>query len=181
MALFSTTGNPIWKKGIPRNSKVRLEELPSRNLVDEQIITGTYAKDIDPGFYQVVITKYLGINADKRNVGLRWDQRFFHGITRDEYIVLSNMQPTMTRGRMVGEGFRFFCQAPQCEEYFSTRIAALLHELEIHKGLKRADLTKNAEVLMATNEEAIAEKYEADQAAKSPKKGRSFNSGTMEK
>lgn len=179
MALFVCKGDPRWKKGIPKNCKVRVEEVPSRNLVDEQIITGTYAKDLDPGAYEVVITKYLGINAQNRNTGLRWSQRFLHDITMDEFNVLRNMQPTNARAMTVSDGFKLFCKASMCDFSASNRIAFLLHELEDHKGMSRADIVKNAEILLIEEDEKKAEKIEEEAAKRKPGRPRTYNSGTM--
>lgn len=171
-------GNPHWKDGIPKNSKIRICTLPDATLVYEhERVSGQVSVNLDPGYYHVVIKKFLGRNAMGRLSQIRWEDRFLHDITPDEYTVLGAMLPTNFTGRLTSNGWLYTCRTPGCEYSCNNPMAAVLHELD-HKGVKRDDLLANSDYLLDQQAEAAAKA--AEEAPKKRGRPRSFNADTAE-
>lgn len=168
MSIRVFKGSPNWKEGIPRNSKIRIEVLPAQLPVYiNDRVSKEVAVDLDPGLYHVGIKKFLGKNAMGRMSQIRWEERFYHDITPQEFEVLATMTPTNCTARMTSEGPLYSCGFPSCEESYNNPMAMVLHELE-HKGISRADLVKESDYLIDKNLEEAKEVAEK----KSPKRGR---------
>lgn len=173
-------GSPNWKNGIPAHSSIRIEVLPQQTPVYvDTDISEEVAVNLDPGYYHVGIKKFLGKNAMGRLSQLRWEERFFHDVTEQEYMVLAAMRPLRATGRLLSRGFIFFCGYAPCEYSCNNSMAMVLHELEKHRDVTREDLVKNSDYLIDQNlSEAPAPVQE--QPTDAPKRGRgrprSFNS-----
>ena len=160
-------GNPNWKNGIPRNSKIRIVTLPDGTLVYENDrIAEQVSVDLDPGYYHVVIKKLIGRNAQGRLSQIRWEDRFFHDMTEQEYVVLSNMRPMRASGKLLSGGWNYNCGFPACEYSCNNPMAMILHECE-HNGITKEDLVKDSDYMM----DQIASQADAKKA-----KDRSFTS-----
>lgn len=177
MSIRVFKGNPNWKQGIPRNSKIRIVTLPDATVVYEHDrVSGEIAVDLDPGFYHVVIKKFLGRNAMGRLSQIRWEDRFLHDMTPDEYNVLATLRPTNASGRLTSNGWIYVCKSSGCEYDCNNPMAMVLHELD-HRGISRADLIKESDYLLDQSAEAAKQATE-ERDKKLGKKGRSFNSET---
>lgn len=176
-------GSPNWKNGIPRNSKIRIVTLPDATVVYENDrVSEQVSVDLDPGYYHVVIKKFLGKNAMGRLSQIRWEDRFFHDLTEQEFMVLATMRPTNAKGRLLSGGWNYSCGYAGCEYSCNNPMAMVLHELEGHKGQKKEDLIKDSDYLIDQNLTAQAEAAEKATgkpgfgltAKEGPVKGRSF-------
>jgi hypothetical protein len=170
-------GNPRWKNGIPRNSKIRIVTLPDATVVYENDrVSEQVSVDLDPGFYHVVIKKFLGRNAMGRLSQIRWEDRFLHDLTPDEFNVLATLSPRNATGRLTSNGWIYGCKSNGCEYSCNNPMAMVLHEME-HEGVKREDLLSNSDYLLDQH----AEKAQVAQEIIEPKKRgrpRSFHSET---
>lgn len=176
MSIRVFRGSPNWKEGIPNNSKIRIEVLPARLPVYiNDRVSKEVAVDLDPGYYAVVIRKFLGKNAMGRMSQLRYQEEFFHEVTPEEFQVLANMQPTNCTARMTSEGPLYTCIMPGCDHSCNNPMAAVLHELD-HKGVKREDLVKNSDYFVDKNAE---EAQKVAEKSKGKGKGRAFHSESI--
>lgn len=150
-------GSPNWPDGIPRNSYIKVESLPAQTVVyTNNRVSGEAAVDLDPGMYHVIIKKYLGRNALGRHSQIRWEERFLHDLTMDEFNVLSAMRPLNATGKMTSDGWAFFCGQPGCDYSCNNTIAMVLHELK-HRGISRKDLVEKSDYYLAKNMEKANE------------------------
>jgi hypothetical protein len=171
-------GNPNWKNGIPRNSKIRIVTLPDATVVYENDrVSEQVSVDLDPGFYHVVIKKFLGKNAMGRLSQIRWEDRFFHDLTPEEYNVLATLRPTNAIGRLTSNGWTYMCKASGCEYSCNNPMAMVLHEMD-HRGEAREDLIKNSDYFLDQQAEAAKEVAEAAIEPKKRGRPRSFHSET---
>jgi len=165
-------GNPKWKNGIPANSKIRIVTLPDATVVYENDrITKEVTVDLDPGYYHCVVKKFLGRNSMGRLSQIRFEERFFHDLTEQEFNVLATMRPTNAKGRLLSGGWNYNCGYPACEYSCNNPMAMVLHEIEVHKDIKRSDLVKDSDYLIDQNLTAQAE---AADKARGPVKGRAY-------
>lgn len=175
MSIRVFKGSPNWKNGIPRGSKIRIEVLPAQLPVyTNDRVAKEVAVDLDPGYYHVGIKKFLGKNAMGRMSQIRWEERFFHDITPEEFQVLGSMQPTNCTARMTSDGPQYSCGNSGCDYYCNNPMAMVLHELE-HKGISREDLLKQSDFLLEQNVEEVQEVV-AKKQQKGPKIGRAMTS-----
>lgn len=174
MKAITFRGSPNWKNGIPRNSKIRIVTLPDATVVYENDrVSEQVTVDLDPGYYHVVIKKFIGKNAAGRLSQIRWEQRFFHDLTEQEYVVLSNLSPKDCTARLISGGWTYFCS--RCEFSCGNTIAMILHELE-HKGLTKADLLKDSDYIMDQMESAPPIPTPSDDSPKKRGRPRAFHS-----
>lgn len=172
MSLKVFKGSPNWKEGIPRNSKIRIEVLPAKLPVFlSDRVSKEVAVDLDPGFYHVVIKKFLGKNAMGRMSQIRWEEDFYHDITPQEFQVLATMQPTNCTARMTSSGPLYSCGYPSCEYSCNNPMGMVLHELE-HKGMSRGDLVEQSDYLIDQNLEEVKAVEERKRGR--PKKARAM-------
>lgn len=177
MSARTFRGSPNWKNGIPANSKIRIVTLPEATVVYESDrVTESHTVDLDPGFYHVVIKKFIGKNAAGRLSQIRWEERFFHEVSPEEYTALSNTRPMNAKARMTSSGWTLFCGHQGCEYACSNSIAMILHELK-HQGVTKEEFLKDADYIMdqaSTNATAII--TAAEDAPKKRGRPRSFHS-----
>lgn len=174
MKAITFRGSPNWKNGIPRNSKIRIVTLPDGTPVYENDrVSEQVTVDLDPGYYHVVIKKFIGKNAAGRLSQIRWETRFFHDLTEKEYVVLSNLRPKDCSARLISGGWTYFCS--KCDHTCNNTIAMILHELE-HKGMTKADLLKDADYVMDQAESAPIIPESPEESPKKRGRPRSYHS-----
>lgn len=152
MSVCVIKGNPKWPHGIPKNSRVRVELLPGGTAVFDQKCTKQAVVDLEPGLYAVVISKYLGVNANKRHSVLHWESKFLHELTQKQYEVLSSMSLSGFTGRQTSEGFILYCQI--CDFSCMSHMSAMIHNFE-HKGVSLDDVVNNSDYAMAMMDEPV--------------------------
>ena len=139
---------------IPNKTRVRIEALPSRNVVFDQKVSRSVNMDFDPGRYVYTMTKMLNVRSDgSPGHCARVDGEFLVDVTDAQYQQLLDCQPRLHRSSMTSEGGRWICTSPGCARESQTRIAAFLHEAQDHFGidpLKNPD--KASEVEMRAEE-----------------------------
>lgn len=173
MSLRVFKGSPKWKEGIPANSYMKIESIPAQTVVyTNDNVSGEVGVNLDPGLYHVIIKKYLGRNALGRHSQLRWEERFLHDITEDEFNVLSSMRPKSAKGRMTSNGWAFQCGVQGCDYACNNTIAMVLHELK-HQNITRKEIVENSDYLIMKNME---KKEEAPDEPKKRGRPRSFHS-----
>jgi hypothetical protein len=147
---MTVKGSSKWKNGIPRNSRVRIEIMPSRIPVFDQMVSKQAVLDLPPGLYSITVTKYLGVNANKRQSMMRWGGLRLHDITQKQYEVLSGMRTKNFSGMMTGDGFILSCGASQCDFNTKSQIDAIMHELE-HRGVSLEQIVEDSDLYLAEN------------------------------
>ena len=148
MSARTFRGNPTWRSGIPRNSKIRIVTLPECTVVYENDrVSESITVDLDPGYYHMVVKKLIGRNAQGRLTQVRYEERFYHDLTENEYAVLSNMRPQRASGRLLSGGWNYNCGWAGCDYYCSNPIAMVLHECE-HNGISREEMVNQSDYMI---------------------------------
>jgi len=150
MSVISFEGNEE-KGGIPDEAHVRIEacsgkitpagknkngaerSLKARNkdVVFNGYVTGGLVNiNLDPGLY---VYKVRHMPEDGVGV-VSYAGDFYHGCTPAEFKKISHMKPLHSRAMMTSDGMRFSCNWMGCTKKQTSRIAALLHESEVHYG-----------------------------------------------
>lgn len=176
MSIMTVKGNPKWKNGIPRNSRCRIEVMPSRIPVFDQVVSKQVMIDLDPGLYAISVSKYLGVNANKRHSMMTWGGLRLHDLTQHQYNVLSNMRTKHCSGRMTGDGYIISCNLTGCDFTTKTSVSAIMHELE-HRGITLEQITaEDTDLHLAETLDMPAPQPPADELPG----GMSFTSASLE-
>jgi len=139
------------KGGIPDEAHVRIEacsgkitpavidkdgcacSLNARNkdVVFNGYVTGGLVNiNLDPGLYA-----YKVRHMPEDGVGqVSYAGDFYHGCTPEEFKKICHMKPLHSSAMMTTDGVRFTCNWLGCSKKHTSRIAALLHESEVHYG-----------------------------------------------
>jgi len=130
------------ENGFPDDTDLRVEWLwkqvgtkkvkayKQRNVVWEGKISESFTRNFDPGKYSYKAHKYDPTGME----GFRESGEFLVGMTQDEWMRISHMEPKNQRAVMTSEGLVFHCAFPGCTKRTMNKIAALLHEAKIHYG-----------------------------------------------
>ena len=139
------------KGGIPDEAHVRIEacsgkikpavkkeggatrSLKARNkdvVFNGHVTGGLVNINLDPGLYAYKIR-----HMPEDGVGVvSYGGDFYHDCTEAEFKKISHMKPLHFTAMITSEGMRFTCTWLGCKKKVTSRIAALLHESEIHYG-----------------------------------------------
>ncbi len=139
------------KGGIPDEAHVRIEacsgkiipavkeengatrSLKARNkdVVFNGYVTGGMVNiNLDPGLYA-----YKVRHMPEDGIGqVSYAGDFYHDCTAEEFMKIIHMKPLHFRAMITSDGMRFTCNWLGCKKKVTSRIAALLHESEVHYG-----------------------------------------------
>ena len=114
------------ESGATRSLKAR-----NKDVVFNGNVTGGLVNiNLDPGLYAYKIR-----HMPEDGVGqVSYGGDFYHGCTATEFKKISHMKPLHSRAMMTSDGMRFTCIWLGCNKKHTSRIAALLHESEVHYG-----------------------------------------------
>ena len=152
---LDSSGMPVGEfMDIPSKTRVRIEALPSRNVVFDQRVSRSVNMEFDPGRYVYSMTKMLNVRSDgSPGRCTRVDGEFLVDVTDAQYQQLLDCQPRLHRTSMTSEGGRWICMSPGCARESQTRLAAFLHEAQDHFGVDPLkDPSKASEVEMRAEE-----------------------------
>jgi len=112
--------------GATRSMKAR-----NKDVVFNGYVTGGLVNiNLDPGLYAYKIRHMPEDGVDRVSYG----GDFYHDCTAAEFRKISHMKPLHSRAMMTSDGMRFSCTWLGCSKKHTSRIAALLHESEVHYG-----------------------------------------------
>lgn len=120
---------PGVKYGIPKNSDCVVTSMPEGHVVWKGKATKSISLDLDPGHYACKI-----FNSEHGQPGVNFAVHFYVDVDEREWSILRSMTPKMVKGMQTTEGVRYACQFTGCLETFTSIMAGLLHETEIHQG-----------------------------------------------
>jgi len=114
--------------GIPRHAKVRVESLPKRHCVFNGRVTNSVALELDPGKYVFKIRDH-----STKGASLSYGGSFLWGLSEEEYRKIKDLRPKSMKVMNTSEGVRYLCQYTGCDDEFTSRTGAVIHETE-HQG-----------------------------------------------
>lgn len=140
MSTIRFEGDPA-QGGIPKKSMVRIEALPEQTPVFVGKVTEALTIELDPGKYIFSVTR-LSPKKMKRVDDVCYTGTFLHEVSEEAWEKLRWMTPTLARVINTSEGPRWRCKlAPVmgCDFEGTSPIAALLHQMVEHLGMKREE------------------------------------------
>lgn len=160
MSTFKFAGDEA-QGGLPRGSRVRIEEAQHKSVVFEGKVTEAAYIDLDPGKYCYSVVRLTGDNANRRPDDVRYDGEFLHEVSEQTWKQLRNMNPGLSRTLNTSEGARWKCLVKTCGEdaQFTTPMAALIHEVTDHLGIPREKFLENPGI--ARSKMAAGGKYDS--------------------
>lgn len=122
MSVVVIKGDPE-KGGIPRKSRVRLEDLATRRYIFSGEASGSIHLDLDPGGY---VGKVHCRRRGMRTVSYTF--KFFHEMDEKTYNRLKRWRPKFSTARQTSKGLIYTCSLVGCEHETSSRIYAVMHD-----------------------------------------------------
>jgi hypothetical protein len=134
--------------GFPDDTELRIEwvaderKRKGQTLYKERrvfwtgVISGNFSKNADPGKYAWKAHKADESGMEDFSEG----GVILLGLTQEQWLRITHMQPKMQRPRLTTDGVVFSCDFPGCTKKSTGKLAALLHETRIHYGV---DLLKS--------------------------------------
>ena len=119
---------------IPKGSSVCIVSLPSRReVIKIEKVSGSFTpSELDPGKYAYTVQKCPLYNNPHR--AWSWRGEFLVDVNEQEYQRLLFITPRFAKGISTTQGARWDCGISNCNEQFTSIIAAVQHEGE-HVGV----------------------------------------------
>ena len=126
-----------------------------RRLVWKGKVTGPFTRDFDPGKYVWKAHKHDPAGID----GFKDWGSFLVGMTQDQFLRISYMEPKNQKAVLATDGVMFHCQFPGCSKLSTGKVSALLHESSEHYGvdLLKSKTKKEADDMKESVDEQIAQ------------------------
>jgi hypothetical protein len=120
----------VWGQTSHERYGRKFDSYKVRSLVWTGTVSGQFTRNFDDG-------KYI-YKAHKTDVTGREQFResgeFLVGMTQDQWMIISHMEPEMQKPILATDGVIFTCQFPACKKRTTSKISAMLHESKIHYG-----------------------------------------------
>ena len=146
------------KNGGTRSLKARYKDV----VFNGYVTGGLVNINLDPGLYV-----YKVRHMPEDSIGqVSYGGDFYHGCTPEEFKKIAHMKPLHSKAMMTSDGMRFTCNWLGCSKKQTSRIAALLHESEVHYGRSLLGTDQAADI-----KRQIDAEFKTAQQEVTPKRG----------